>query len=333
MIALTGNAVVTIDLDDSGYLVDFDSGRIIPTEGVADWLDRTIALTPEVTDIFVFVHGWRNSTERASQSISKLVRLLQAQLAAQEAMYRELTGFFAFFVLIRWPSMSNPFPEGYRRIRDRAHAMTTQGHAEFVIAHILGYLNSIRELPSAEPPTLRTNRGQYLHCIGHSFGGRFLCEAIMAANEPTAPTLAWPWARNEYPYTVDTLLVFQMATRPDDFADRYSPLLTAAPISGPVVLTFSHADRALRLWHRFAEGTPGLGAYGATAPRDTIQVVRMPRMDEYMTIRPENGRIVSVDSTWRFKRGRISRPEGAHSDIWYPESANLVLSLADAARP
>src|SRR6266511_5157227 len=158
MTTLTGNAVVTIDLDDSGYLVDFDSGRIIPTEGVADWLDRTIALAPEVTDIFVFVHGWRNSTERSSQSISNLATLRQAQLAAQEAMYEELTSFSALFVLIRWPSMSNPFPEGYCRIRDRAHAMTTQGHAEFVIAHILGYLNSIRELPSAEPPTLRTNR-------------------------------------------------------------------------------------------------------------------------------------------------------------------------------
>ena len=233
----------------------------------------------------------------------------------------------------RWPSMSNPLPMGYRKIRERANAMTTRGHVDFVIAHILGYLNSIRNLPSDDPPTLRTQKEQYPHCIGHSFGGRFLCEAIMAAAEPTAPTLAWPWRSADYPYTVDTLLIFQMATRPDDFAGRYAPLLKKAPISGPVVLTFSRADRALALWHRFAEGCPGLGARGATAPLEAIQKVRLPGIAERLALRAENGRIVNVDCTWRFKHGRLSRVEGAHSDIWYPESANLVLSLADAARP
>ena len=154
----------------------------------------------------------------------------------------------------------------------------------------------------------------------------------MAAAEPRAPTLEWHWTRKEYPYTVDTLLLFQMATRPADFAGRYARLLTAAPIGGPVVLTFSSADRALRLWHRFAEGTPGLGARGAAAPRDAMQEVRLPKAGERLIIHPERGRIVNVDSTWRFKRGRFSRPEGAHSDIWYPESANLLLSLVDQAR-
>ena len=155
----------------------------------------------------------------------------------------------------------------------------------------------------------------------------------MKAAEPKAPTLEWPWAHNEYPYTVDDLLVFQMASRPADFGGRYSRLLTAAPIRGPVVLTFSRADRALTLWHRFAEGTAGLGARGATAPQDAIQQVRLPKLGEQLIIRPERGRIVNVDSTWRFKHGRFSRLEGAHSDIWYPESANLILALVDQARP
>lgn len=42
--------------------------------------------------------------------------------------------------------------------------------------------------------------------------------------------------------------------------------------------------------------------------------------------------IVNVDSTWRYRRGRFWRPEGAHSDIWHPESAHLLLSLAGLAR-
>jgi hypothetical protein len=292
-----------------------------------------IAVEPEITDIFVFVHGWRNNRQRAIGCGERLAGILHAQFDAHNQMYRHLNRFRPLFVVISWPSMSNPFPSGYRRIRDRAHDMTNRGHADFIIAQLLGYLNSVREPPSPGPDVLRARKGQYLHCIGHSFGGRLLCEAIMAAAEPRAPTLEWPWIPKEYPYTVDTLLVFQMATQPTDFAGRYSRLMTAAPIGGPIVLTFSRADRALRRWHRFAEGTPGLGAFGASGPQDAIQEVRLPRADERLIIQPALGRIVNVDSTWRFKRGRFSRPEGAHSDIWHPESANLLLSLVDQARP
>ena len=328
----SGDGITTIDLNESGMLIESDSGRAIPAEAVAPSLNRMIEVSSDITDIFIFVHGWRNSRERASRDVARLAGLLSEQFMRRKHLYPSLGGFRPMFILIRWPSMSNPFPGGYRQIRERAHAMTTHGYADFVIAHVLGYLNSVRELPSDRPPTLRTNKGQYLHCIGHSFGGRFLCEAVMAAADPTAPTLAWPWRSSDYPYTVDTLLVFQMATRPDDFAYRYASLLETAPISGPIVLTFSRGDRALKLWHRFAEGSRGLGALGANAPQEAIQSVRLPRMDERLIIQSDKGRIVNVDSTWRFKRGRFFYAAGAHSDIWYLESANLVLSLVDAAR-
>jgi hypothetical protein len=325
--------IVVLDLDASGSFVESKSQRVIRTELLSSRFQRMIPMTPDITDIFIFAHGWRNTREHAREAVIKLADLLHEQLIADKALFPRLDNFKCLFILIRWPSMSNPLPNGYRLIRERAHMMTTHGQAEFVIAHILGYLNSVRRLPSTEPPTLQTRQGQYLHCIGHSFGGRFLCEAIMASAEPTAPTLAWPWTHKDYPYTVDTLLVFQMATRPDDFADRYASLLRSSPISGPVVLTFSHADRALGLWHKLAEGSPGLGAHGATAPRDSIQCMKLPPAGDRIVIRPSAGRIVNVDCTWCFRRGRFWRPEGAHGDIWHPESANLVLSLADGARP
>ncbi|MEV6341344.1 hypothetical protein AB0M12_42320 [Nocardia vinacea] len=41
---------------------------------------------------------------------------------------------------------------------------------------------------------------------------------------------------------------------------------------------------------------------------------------------------MNVDATWRYRRGRFWRPEGAHSDIWHPESAHLLLALAELAR-
>jgi hypothetical protein len=325
--------IVILDLDESGSFIEFTSKKKIRLELLANRLQQEVLIASDITDIFVYVHGWQNTPERAASSARMLAKLVRDQVTASSGSYPKLRNFKPLYVVIRWPSVSNPFPWGYRRIRDRAHAMTTGGHAEFVLAHILGYLNSERSSTSAAAPTLRTYGGQYLHCVGHSFGGRFLCEAIMAADNPVAPTLAWPWTDARYPYTADTLLIFQMATRPDDFDRRYAKLLTHSAISGPVVLTFSRVDRALGLWHRLVERTSGLGARGATAPSEAIQTVRLPQARERFIIDPSAGRIVNVDCTWRFRRGRFSRVEGAHSDFGYPESANLLLSLAEAARP
>jgi hypothetical protein len=117
--------------------------------------------------------------------------------------------------------MSSPFPGGYRRIRDRAHAMTTHGHAGLVLAHLLGYLNQSRRTPPTRKPQLGTADSQYLHCVGHSFGGRLLGQAIMAAASPYGPPrLSWPWKNPDYPFTVDTFLVFQMAAQPTIFTEE-----------------------------------------------------------------------------------------------------------------
>jgi hypothetical protein len=325
--------IVLLDLDESGAFIELITKKQIRLDLLAQRLKGLIPLDPEVTDIFIYVHGWRNTREGAALAARRLANLIREQARSHGALYPKLWNFKPLYVVLRWPSQSSPLPWGYRRIRDRAHAMTTNGHAEFALAHVLGYFNSERRPPTRAAPTLRTKGGQYLHCVGHSFGGRFLCEAIMAADNPVAPTLGWPWTDVRYPYTADTLLVFQMATRPDDFAGRYAKILTDSAISGPVVLTFSRADRALGLWHRAIERMGGLGSRGATLPRESIQAVRLPRASEPFTFATTAGRIVNVDCTWCFRRGRFSRFEGAHSDIWYPESANLLLSLAEAARP
>ncbi|MYW96488.1 hypothetical protein G3I59_39210 [Amycolatopsis rubida] len=43
-------------------------------------------------------------------------------------------------------------------------------------------------------------------------------------------------------------------------------------------------------------------------------------------------RSADVEPGWRFRRGRWWNPAGTHSDIWYPEPAHLLLSLAELAR-
>jgi hypothetical protein len=128
------------------------------------------------------------------------------------------------------------------------------------------------------------------------------------------------------------LLVFQMAAAPDVFATRFNRILIDAPINGPVVLTHSRSDRATGLWHRLAEGASGIGHVGALTPHD--QIARVPLLEITKTYEHTelSHRLVNVDASTRYRRGRWWNPAGAHSDIWYPESAHLLLSLANLAR-
>ncbi len=127
------------------------------------------------------------------------------------------------------------------------------------------------------------------------------------------------------------MLVFQMGARPDAFVTEFDALLTAAPLSGPVVLTHSRFDRANCLWHRFVEGGPGIGCVGATGPSELLRNGRLKDVGETYADADLGAPIVNLDASWLYRRGRC-RLDGAHSDIWYDASAHLLLSLADQAR-
>ncbi|MFD8493357.1 alpha/beta hydrolase [Amycolatopsis sp. NPDC059657] len=320
---------VILDLDERGDLLDPGTGRPVPAAGVRQVLARWLLVPETATDIVVFTHGWNNTRRTAERSAGRFIDLVESGFHADR--YPELAHWSAYYVVVRWPSMSNPFLTGYRRIRDRAHAMTTEGRAADVLAQLLGYLNTERRLPGS-PPALRNAAGQYLHCVGHSFGGRFLAEAIQVAADRRPPVLGWNLGDPRYPYTVDTLLVFQMAAAPDVFACRFERILHNAPINGPVVLTHSRADRATGLWHRLAEGTAGIGHVGASAPSQYVAWTALREITAAYERGELDQRIVNIDASHRYRRGRWWNPAGAHSDIWYPESAHLVLTLAGLAR-
>jgi hypothetical protein len=98
------------------------------------------------------------------------------------------------------------------------------------------------------------------------------------------------------------------------------------------VLTNSSSDHATGLWHRLAEGTRGIGRVGAREPAEHIAATRLREPADTYGHAELDHRIVNVDAGWRYRRGRYWNPAGAHSDIWYPESAHLLLSLANLAR-
>ncbi len=156
---------------------------------------------------------------------------------------------------------------------------------------------------------------------------------MWAADPAGAPGLGWPW-RSRHPFGVDTFVAVQMAARPSIFSAEFAPLTQLAPVTrhaplhGPVVVTFSRRDHANRLWHRLAEGVPGIGATGATA----ASTIALKRPTETYTTADFPGKVVNIDATRRYRRGSWTRPEGAHSDYLHPESAHLLLSLAALAR-
>lgn len=320
-----GKTTVLLDLDVDGRLLD-ESEKSVKAAAVAEFLKRRLTVPSDATDINVFVHGWMTSRPLAERNALRMISEFHARYEEASKRYPPLPDYCSYNVILRWPSKGR-----YRHIRQRAHRMSTDGYAATVIAQLLGYLNTQRRPPELGPGRLRTAGGQYLHAIGHSFGGRFVCQAIQEVGRSRPPTLRWDWP-NQYPYVVDSVLVFQMAARPDAFARQFSPLLSSAPINCPIVLTYSKSDHATGFWHRIAERTPGIGNVGANLPTEHVVTCRLREVTEDYARSELAHRIVNIDASSRFTRGKFWLPQGSHSDIVHPESAHLYLTLAALAR-
>jgi hypothetical protein len=325
--------LTVLELDQDGCFVDSDSGQRVEPVAVKAFLHNTLAVREGVTDIFVWVHGWQNDCQAAVRAADRLFGGIERRYAQNRDRYPQIRSLTGQYLVICWPSRSSILPSGYKKIRARSHAMTTNGYAEYSLAELLGYLDDQREPPSPATGTLQTAGGQYLHCIGHSFGGRFLAEAISAAATPSPRTLALLPPNEQFEFTVDNFLVFQMAARPDIFTSQLSALLTDAPLQGPVCLTFSSADRATCRWHRLAEGEPGIGCHGACAEAGEIITTRLRNVSDDYQPAELTARIVNIDASWRYRAGRWLNPAGAHSDFQHEESYHLLLSLMNFARP
>ncbi|MGA4843179.1 hypothetical protein [Streptomyces sp. G45] len=333
-----------LHLDERGRLRASATGAPVRPDRVAEHLSRVLRVPDRATDLYVYVHGWQTAPDSAVRSATRLLRGAHALASARPGLYAGLAGGYQpWCVVVCWPSSSLPSLAGYRRVRDRAHAMSAPGtgHAAHVIGHLLGYLDAHRTDP-ADPRVLANRNGQYLHLVGHSFGGRFLCEAVQwAADPPGGPrVLGWSTPVDpRRPFTVDSALVFQMAAPRDSFDALFPALFRqdgrpAAPLRGPLVLTHSRWDRATGFWHLRAEAAPGIGHSGAgTAPVPQFST-QLLAVDEPYRRQVLDHRIVNVDAGWRFRGGRTARlsPAGAHSDFHHPESSHLLLSLSALSR-
>lgn len=346
------NAFSLLCLNEAGHYVEpgddleyFRDGRVIHPAELPEFLKATVCLPPGVTDVFVWVHGWRNDDSSALSSARRLFHGLNAVYQARKAYYGQLSPFNPGFVAIRWPSWSSPLPEGYRLIRDRAKQLTEAGDAAFFLASLLGYLETRSDRVGGRgSKTLAARDGFLVHCLGHSFGGRFLTAAIRAAAAPEPRTLHLLESvgrggravlsaddNTGFRFTVDSLLVFQMAAPHAAFGPALQSLAHDSPIRGPIVLTCSRHDAANCMWHRRAEGEAGIGCEGASEPAADISGVSLRDLEHPYEATDFRSRIVNVFASHAFTDAGL-RFEGAHSDFWYEESMHLALSLANLVR-
>ncbi|GAA3503414.1 hypothetical protein GCM10019016_105240 [Streptomyces prasinosporus] len=340
----TAVVVETLDLDESGWLLDAQSGDPVPDHRLRDHFAEHIAPPASATDLFVYVHGWQTTPASALRAAERLMGLAVHRLASAPDSYPALSeaGFDPWCVVVRWPSSSAVTPAGYRSIRDRAHAMGArdgEGHAAHILGRLLGYLDTERSHPAAAP-VMANRDGQYLHLVGHSFGCRFLCEAVQwAADARFVDTLGWSATEPgpTRPFTADSMLLFQMAAGRDAFLSLFPHILPGdghdgAPLCGPVVTTYSRHDRATGFWHLRAEHQAGIGHSGigpAPAPMFTTRLLPLDARYPHAAL---DHAFVNVDASDTYVRGRRLNPAGAHSDHIRPESAHLLLTLADYSR-
>ncbi|MDX3054291.1 hypothetical protein PV394_03915 [Streptomyces sp. NE06-03E] len=335
--------VETLDLDETGWLLDSNNGEPVPHHRLREHFAEHVAPPATATDLFVYVHGWQTSPQSALRTARRLMGLAAHRLATGREGYPALAaGFEPWCVVVRWPSSSAISPAGYRRIRDRAHAMGARdgaGHAAHILGRLLGYLDAERADPAAAP-VLANRDGQYLHLVGHSFGCRFLCEAVQwAAGARLGDTLGWHAAMplSSRPFTADSMLLFQMAAGRDAFLSLFPHMLAGhghdgAPLRGPVVTTYSRHDRAAGFWHLRAERQSGIGHSGigpAPAPMFTTRLLPLEKRYRHADL---DHVFVNIDASDTYVRGRRLNPAGAHSDHIRPESAHLLLTLADFSR-
>jgi hypothetical protein len=108
----------------------YSDAQAIRTTQLPSYFKKRIALPKDVTDVFVWVHGWRNNTDRALATARRIFNGIAEVHRMYTGNFNHLANFVPGFVAVHWPSMSSPLRSGYKLIRDRAKELTDDGDAE-----------------------------------------------------------------------------------------------------------------------------------------------------------------------------------------------------------
>ncbi|MEM6838641.1 MAG: hypothetical protein AAF609_17520 [Cyanobacteria bacterium P01_C01_bin.120] len=96
------------DSDLAYYLINFDSEGSERVERDSSWTSDTLVKVlseQEITDVFVFSHGWMGDIPAAKRQYEKWVRAMAANTVDIERLKQNRPGFKPLLVGVHWPSL------------------------------------------------------------------------------------------------------------------------------------------------------------------------------------------------------------------------------------
>ena len=182
-----------------------------------------------------------------------------------------------------------------------------------------------------------------IHLMGHSFGSIVVSSILRGPGEggslprPVESAVLVQGAMSLWAYCES---IAKAGGKPGYF----SRLIRRGAVSGPIVTTRSHFDKAVRIFYPLAAGLlgqvdyaagdeeldlsdmptyGGLGSFGICGLRGTIAEQMLPASAEY-NFQP--GKIYNLEASQYIRKG--DGASGAHSDIAGPEVANAIFHAA-----
>jgi hypothetical protein len=247
---------LTIPINENGIILD---------ERFKDEL-QTAATDPfGFTDVFLYSHGWWNTTSSAAAEYNifslGFAKALQGLVCSSPAQWPKIGAAFSPLALaIHWPSMLSANQDSVANFLEATSFFTMQQRADSVGRHA-GY-SLLRLMIERQ----KDGQPYRFNLIGHSFGCRVLCSALQALAEDSQ--MVARLAGNEF-----NVALLQAAADTDSLApgQLYGKIQRCIPKLRMLVTT-SASDTALGKWypeaqriaHLFSGPVDALGSKGPT---------------------------------------------------------------------
>jgi len=310
---------LTIPINENGIILD---------ERFRDEL-QTAATDPfAFTDVFLYSHGWWNTASSASAEYNifslGFAKALQGLVCASPAQWPKIGAAFQPLALaIQWPSMMSESQDSVASFLEATSFFTMQQRADSVGRHA-GY-SLLRLMIERQ----REGRPYRFNLIGHSFGCRVLCSALMALAED--PVTSAKIAGNEF-----NVALIQAAADTDCLVpgQLYGKVQQCIP-NLRMLVTTSANDTALGRWYPEAQRIAHLfsgpiDALGFKGPTGDLRIPVDQRSDVTSAIVPTfTGQLGVANLTPLHEStvaayGATGNWGGQHSDINQPQIYDML---------
>jgi len=307
---------VTVPINENGIILD---------PGVPSTVGEVLGAPRPVSDVVVYSHGWWANAADADQQYNAFSVGFERCLMDHVSWPGLTLPTEAFAAAVQWPSLIPGKPGPIEDVREALTFYTMGKRADIVGEH--GVASLVRLLYASKRRPLR------LSMIGHSYGCRVVCSALVSALAQLPaidPTIRIRVALLEAAFN-------RVALAP---GGAYAQLSTYPGVDLRLLVTTSKLDTALVTWYPEAERLANLfsggdmQALGAAGPDPATETVWGGRGDvtvgsgfDASGISAQGERLVVADLTPLHKShpdGDAGPFMGHHSDIYLVEVYRLL---------